>query len=402
MAMAFLEEEADEGLYDEVLLAAVDAAVARRLAGIPKQQHQNQNQQQNQHHRQILHAPPPLPYSAPQKKLTITHLSSSAAEDLKPPLLPSATVALSSHHHHQYAAASTKNDVMVVAKAPQISSMNHNPQNVPSIHRDGRMSSGVSRDVKPQGFMKNTPGATGHWSGPGPGHGTGGPDVKPNEYLKNNGGGGGGGGGGMVSSGAGGRGGDVKREEFSMIGSAASAAARNGRRPLQELQPWVGSNQIVERPSSTSTWVQAEKMSCSPKGSDGAWFSGLSGVAMFRECQDAAMRTLVPSDYTIMNGKPYIKKTGWRKIAFFFNLSFEIKDKNIQFDQQANVLRAEFVVRASMPSGRYTDSWGSCDRGEKRFSKPNHDIPSTAETRAKTRACQDLLGIGDYKSDGSH
>ena len=38
--------------------------------------------------------------------------------------------------------------------------------------------------------------------------------------------------------------------------------------------------------------------------------------------------------------------------------------------------------------GRFSDGWGSCDRREKRFNKPNHDIPSTAKTRAKNKACQ--------------
>ena len=36
---------------------------------------------------------------------------------------------------------------------------------------------------------------------------------------------------------------------------------------------------------------------------------------------------------------------------------------------------------------------GGCHR----FAKPNHDVPATAETRAKNRACSDLLGIGDAK-----
>lgn len=39
---------------------------------------------------------------------------------------------------------------------------------------------------------------------------------------------------------------------------------------------------------------------------------------------------------------------GWRNIAFYFNLSFEIKDKTIEFDENRNVQRAEFVVRAYM------------------------------------------------------
>ncbi|XP_070052609.1 uncharacterized protein [Nicotiana tomentosiformis] len=106
---------------------------------------------------------------------------------------------------------------------------------------------------------------------------------------------------------------------------------------------------------------------------------------------------LEKSDYTMISGSPFIKKAGWRKISFYFNLSYEIKEKNIEFDENRNVLRAEFIVRAHMQGSRFSDGWGSCERREKKFLKPNHDIPSTAETRAKNKACQDLLGIGEYR-----
>ncbi|KAL2250521.1 UNVERIFIED_CONTAM: hypothetical protein Sindi_2174400 [Sesamum indicum] len=111
-------------------------------------------------------------------------------------------------------------------------------------------------------------------------------------------------------------------------------------------------------------------------------------VSLFKEFQNAAMAILEKSDYTMISGNRYIKKSGWRKISFYFNLSYEIKDKTIEFDENHNVARAEFVVRAYMQGGRFSDGWGSCERREKRFLKPNHDIPSTAETRAKNRACQ--------------
>ncbi|KAH7866038.1 hypothetical protein Vadar_014643 [Vaccinium darrowii] len=71
-------------------------------------------------------------------------------------------------------------------------------------------------------------------------------------------------------------------------------------------------------------------------------------VSLFKEYQNAAMAILEKSDYTMISGSPFIKKTGWRKISFYFNLSFEIKDKSIEFDDNRNVLRAEFVVRAYM------------------------------------------------------
>jgi len=39
---------------------------------------------------------------------------------------------------------------------------------------------------------------------------------------------------------------------------------------------------------------------------------------------------------------------GWRKISCYFNISYEIRDKNIEFDGDRNVQRAEFVIRAHM------------------------------------------------------
>jgi hypothetical protein len=88
-------------------------------------------------------------------------------------------------------------------------------------------------------------------------------------------------------------------------------------------------------------------------------------------------------------------------------------------------MRANFVVRGTMANGRFSDAYGSCDRGacalpharsaaradvradiphalvscnrsgEKRFMAPNRDVPATAETRASSRAIQNLLGIND-------
>lgn len=91
----------------------------------------------------------------------------------------------------------------------------------------------------------------------------------------------------------------------------------------------------------------------------------------------------------------------------------EIRSQNEVCDANGNVMRATFVVRASMSNGRYSDAYGSCDRGacfcsgignlaltlscagEKRFMQPNRDVPATAETRASTRAIQNLLGMSE-------
>ena len=100
-----------------------------------------------------------------------------------------------------------------------------------------------------------------------------------------------------------------------------------------------------------------------------------------------------------LSGRRFIKKSGWRKMAMYFNISLEIQDLKEERDPNGLVSRASCRVRGTMPCGRFADAYGSCDRGEKRFQKPNSDIPATAETRAKTRAIQDLLGIGESKDD---
>ncbi|OMO97190.1 hypothetical protein COLO4_14816 [Corchorus olitorius] len=176
------------------------------------------------------------------------------------------------------------------------------------------------------------------------------------------------------------------------------ASPREFRSPETYLSPGLGGfgggNESEVSPRSCGRSEEREVMKHSLSGQ-------FPSVELFKEYQNAAMAILEKSDFTMISGNPFIKKTGWRKISFYFNLSFEIRDKNIEFDENRNVQRAEFVVRAYMQGGRFSDGWGSCERREKRFLKPNHDIPSTAETRAKNKACQDLLGIGEYRPGAS-
>ncbi|KAK8953590.1 hypothetical protein KSP40_PGU006237 [Platanthera guangdongensis] len=157
-----------------------------------------------------------------------------------------------------------------------------------------------------------------------------------------------------------------------------------GKFSAKEVSP------IIESPK--TNWRGDEK-----ENSTHCLSGGFPSVSMFKQYQNAAMAILEKTDYTLIRGSPFIKKSGWRKISFFFNLSFEIRDKVIEYDDKRNVIRSEFLVRAFMQGGRFSDGWGSCELREKHFNKPNHDIPSTAETRAKNKACQDLLGIGEYR-----
>ena len=49
--------------------------------------------------------------------------------------------------------------------------------------------------------------------------------------------------------------------------------------------------------------------------------------------------------------------------ACFSSGGAEVRSQNETCDANGNVMRANFVVRASMSNGRYADAYGSCDRG---------------------------------------
>ncbi|XP_030936562.1 uncharacterized protein LOC115961700 isoform X2 [Quercus lobata] len=134
------------------------------------------------------------------------------------------------------------------------------------------------------------------------------------------------------------------------------------------------------------------------------------------------VQILERSDYVMISRNPFIKKSGkrfWVSPLLLFQheavnitsgvcikqgggryhftstslLKSETRLLNLMKIKMFSVLNLWFGHTCS---GRFSDGWGSFERREKRFLKPNHDIPSTAETRAKNKSCQDLLGIGEY------
>lgn len=146
----------------------------------------------------------------------------------------------------------------------------------------------------------------------------------------------------------------------------------------------------------------------------------------FLEYQELTKSLLTDDDYQTIGNKRFPKKSAWRKLSTAFGVSFKIADKQIEYDEEGRAQRAEFTVTATAPNGRAMDGWGSadlhekcCDRGCSKggkhthckaakgehcdgtihFSHPNHDIPATAETRAKNRAASDLFGMGEVSAE---
>ena len=122
-------------------------------------------------------------------------------------------------------------------------------------------------------------------------------------------------------------------------------------------------------------------------------------VAEWRAYQEITRLILDESDSVLIKGNQYKKKSAWRKYAKAFNISTELLEKEIIKNDKDVVTEATFVVRATLPSGRFADGWGNCSRREKNRSHPNHDIPATAMTRATNRAIADLIGAGEVTAE---
>jgi hypothetical protein len=134
-------------------------------------------------------------------------------------------------------------------------------------------------------------------------------------------------------------------------------------------------------------------------------------VEGMRQYQRLLRDLLEPSDWQTedKNGnpleRPFLKKSGWRKIARAFNLSFERVDSRVEREQDGTPVRAEVWIRAVAPNGQFGDGDGYCSADEVRFKsrrgrqKLENDLRSTATTRAKNRATADLVGMGEVSAE---
>lgn len=135
-------------------------------------------------------------------------------------------------------------------------------------------------------------------------------------------------------------------------------------------------------------------------------------VEFWDNYQELTKALLDESDY---QGTQFKKKSAWRKYATAFNLSDDIiKEEEIRDDNQ-QIITSKIWVKCTAPNGRSTVGMGVCsifdkinknDNAQptnfelrKRFSNAEHDIPSTAHTRAKNRAISDMIGAGEVSAE---
>lgn len=149
-----------------------------------------------------------------------------------------------------------------------------------------------------------------------------------------------------------------------------------------------------------------------------------SAEAFMQNYQELVNRLLdKETDYQNIGGKNAKKKSAWRKLATAFNISDEIINEQLIIDEtDGQIVTARYKVKATLPNGRSTIGVGVCSIYDKirytatknfeadtetpsnfilrgRFSNAEHDVPSTAHTRAKNRAIADLIGAGETSAE---
>ena len=110
---------------------------------------------------------------------------------------------------------------------------------------------------------------------------------------------------------------------------------------------------------------------------------------------------LSPEDTVIIEGKPFIKRSGWRKIALAFNVSTEIV--SIEHEKLENDYIVRVRARATAPNGRISEGIAACSKSEFTGKREKmgtvHNIEATASTRAINRAISDLVGGGEVSAE---
>jgi len=123
----------------------------------------------------------------------------------------------------------------------------------------------------------------------------------------------------------------------------------------------------------------------------------------FKKFQEFKKKVLGKEDIVAINQKPYIKRSGWQKIALAFNISTKIVKEERQDVEGGKYFVYRLWVEAKAPNGRTTIGDGACASNERQFAHLEHDVYATAHTRAECRAISNIVGSGEvsYEELGS-
>mgnify|MGYP001618310715 CR=1 FL=1 len=124
----------------------------------------------------------------------------------------------------------------------------------------------------------------------------------------------------------------------------------------------------------------------------------------FKKFEDFKARLLKPEDSVMIQGRPYLKKSAWRKWALACGLSDDIvtweRVPARGHDKEGNLIYRVIARAMHEPTKRSSLGVGVAARKEKaNWAHEEHDIFALAHTRAKNRAIADLVGGGEVSAE---
>ena len=124
-----------------------------------------------------------------------------------------------------------------------------------------------------------------------------------------------------------------------------------------------------------------------------------AAVEVMKQFQAIKTSVLDKNDTLSIQGKQFIKRSGWRKVSLAFNVKTQILERKITEDN--GVTTAEVLVRAIAPNGRFADELAICDSSEftSKLQATRHNILTKATTRAINRSVSDLCGGGEVSAE---
>mgnify|MGYP000925851162 CR=1 FL=1 len=121
-------------------------------------------------------------------------------------------------------------------------------------------------------------------------------------------------------------------------------------------------------------------------------------AAAWQEFQQLKRAVINKSDLQNIQGKDFIKKSGWRKLAQYFNLTDDIVQEVREPTTDGGWVWT-IKVKCIAANGRYTIGVGKCASNERKFAHAEHDTYATAHTRAKNRAISDMIAAGEVSAE---
>ena len=115
--------------------------------------------------------------------------------------------------------------------------------------------------------------------------------------------------------------------------------------------------------------------------------------------QELLKKLLIKDDIAEIQGKNYIKKAGWLKLAVAFNLSTKVIEERKEVNPDDHTKYAYHItVQCLAGNGRTVEELGTCDSDEKP-GQPEHVIRTMAKTRATSRAIASMIGASESSAE---